>query len=235
MYLNVVQLAESFGVSESVIEGWVRDEGLPHVPERGRLLFDRARVATWAAQRGLAAKVGFLAPEPSPHRPGYRLGPLLEVGGIWRDVAEADLPRVLETVVSRLPTASPAVRQLLAQRVRAPGGVVWAPIGRGLALPHLRAPVALGREAGVLAALFLEEPLRTEEPAPDSLPVTRLLFFIAPSPRAHLELLARLGFALSRGGLRAPILEARPDAEILTAFAASDEADTGPQEREGEA
>src|SRR5439155_5728102 len=76
VYLNVVQLAESLGVEESVIEGWVRNEGLPHVPDRGHLLFDRAQVATWAAQRGLASKVGFLAPEAPRPRPGLRLEPL---------------------------------------------------------------------------------------------------------------------------------------------------------------
>src|ERR1044072_329218 len=74
MYLNVVQLAESFGVEESVIEGWVRDEGLPHVPERGRLLFDRPQVATWAAQRGLASKVGLLGPQPPAAHRGRATG-----------------------------------------------------------------------------------------------------------------------------------------------------------------
>ena len=63
MYLNVVELAESFGVSEKVVEDWIRDEGLPSVPDRGRLLFDRARVALWAAAHGLTARAGFLAPE----------------------------------------------------------------------------------------------------------------------------------------------------------------------------
>lgn len=29
MYLNVIQLAESLGVAESDVEGWIRDEGLP--------------------------------------------------------------------------------------------------------------------------------------------------------------------------------------------------------------
>ena len=29
MYLNLIQIAESFGVSEKVVEGWIRDEGLP--------------------------------------------------------------------------------------------------------------------------------------------------------------------------------------------------------------
>jgi PTS system nitrogen regulatory IIA component len=220
MYLNVVQLAESFGVAESVIEGWVRNEGLPHVPERGHLLFDRAQVATWAAQRGLASKVGFLAPE-TPHA-GRQLEPLLRAGGIWRDVAAPELQGALETVVGRLPGTTPAVRQLLLQRVRSPGGIVWAPIGGGLALPHLRLPVALGRESGILAMLFLREPLELREPGPDERPVARLLFFIAPSPRAHLELLAQLSAALTRGGLRRLVLDAAPDAELFASLAPSD-------------
>ena len=42
MYLNLIQIAESFGVSEKVVEDWVRKEGLPHTPDRGRLLFGMA-------------------------------------------------------------------------------------------------------------------------------------------------------------------------------------------------
>ena len=222
MYLNVVQLAESFGVEESVIQDWVRHEGLPHVPERGRLLFDRAQVAAWAAKRGLASKVGFLAPERARARPARRLEPLLRVGGIWRGVGAAELPGVLERIVAALPGATPAVRQLLAQRVRGANGITWAPIGGGLALPHLRAPVALGPESGVLALIFLDEALATDEPAPDQRPITRLLFFIAPSPRAHLELLAQLSEALTRGDLQRLLLEGAPDAELLAALGAAE-------------
>ena len=63
MYLNLTQIAESFGVSESIVEGWIRHEGLPHTPDRGVLLFDRAQVAQWALIHGLTAQAGFLAPE----------------------------------------------------------------------------------------------------------------------------------------------------------------------------
>jgi PTS system nitrogen regulatory IIA component len=62
MYLNLLEIAESFGVSEGVIEDWVRQEGMPHLNERGRLLFDRAQVADWAARRGLAVRAGFFGP-----------------------------------------------------------------------------------------------------------------------------------------------------------------------------
>lgn len=218
MYLNVIQLAESFGVEENVVEGWVRNEALPAIEDRGRLLFDRAQVVDWAARRGLVARAGFLAPLRTAGSAGRSVAALLHTGGIWRAVNSAGVPGVLERVVQDLPGATPAIRQLLAQRLRSQQGITWAPIGGGLALPHLRAPVALGPQSGTLALLLLSEPLMMSEPAPDSLPVTRLLFFIAPSPRAHLELLGQLSAALTRGDLRRLILAAAADAEIYAAL-----------------
>src|SRR5690349_14178367 len=147
MYLNLVQIAESFGVSGRVVEGWIRDEGLPHTPDRGRLIFDRAQVAQWAAERGLAAQAGFLAPETPAFATGARLEPLLRAGGIWRDVPGAELPARFERIVAALPGATPPMQQLLGQRLRAKGGINWAPVGGGFALPHLSARVALGRES----------------------------------------------------------------------------------------
>lgn len=221
MYLNVIQLAESFGVEESVIEGWVRGEGLPSVADRGRLLFDRAQVVSWAAARGLAAKAGFLAPERAASRSSGCLEPLLRAGGIWRDVRGDEVLSVLERVVHQLPGATPAVRELLGQRIRSRDGVTWAPVGGGFALPHLRVPVALGREAGTLALLMLSDALPLKEPPPDNLPITRLWFFIAPSPRAHLEMLAQLSSGLTRGGLRQLVQDGAPDEQILAALAAT--------------
>jgi nitrogen PTS system EIIA component len=221
MYLNVIQLAESLGVEENVLEGWVRNEGLPCIRDRGRLLFDRAQVVAWAATRGLAAKAGFLAPERFASGTERKLELLLRTGGIWRDVAASDVLDLLERVVTSVPGATPAVRQLLIQRLRSPDGVTWAPVGHGLALPHLRSPVALGRDAGTVALVILRDFLPLKEQPPDNIPVTRLLFFIAPSPRAHLELLAQFSTALTRGGLRQLVLDAAPDEQIFSALTAA--------------
>jgi PTS system nitrogen regulatory IIA component len=223
MYLNLIQIAESFGVSERVIEGWIRDEGLPHTSDRGRLLFDRAQVAQWAAKRGLASQIGFLAPERSAFATGFRLEPLLRAGGIFRDVGAEQLPVIIERVVSALPAASPPVRKLLVDRLRAPGGLTIAPIGGGFALPHPAARVALGRDSGTLALICLRDPVQLSEPV-DAVPVTRLFFFIAPSPRAHLDLLGRLGRLLKRGPARDLIIGHAPDEAIFEAIADSDSA-----------
>lgn len=224
MYLNLIQLAESFGVSEKVVEGWIRDEGLPHTPDRGVLLFDRAQVAQWAATRGLAAKAGFLTAASPALASVVRIGPLLRAGGIWRDVAAADLPDVFARVAAALPGVTPPVRDMLAQRFRTQAGVTMAPIGGGYALPHPATRVTLGRDAGAIAFILLRDALPPQALRVDDVPVTRLVFFIAPSPRAHLDLVGRLSRLLTRGTLREVLAKGGTDEEIFQSVDAADAA-----------
>ena len=222
MFLNIIELAQSLGVEESEVAGWIRNDGLPHITDRGRLLFDRVQVVTWAESHGLAAKVGFLAPERAKLHGGKKLETMLCTGGIWRDVPAASVHHLFAEIVAKLPGATPPVRQLLQQRLHTPNGISWALVGGGLALPHLRTPIALGRDAGIFAIVLLRDPLAVNEPAPDEQPVTRLLFFVAPSPRAHLEILAQLSTALLRGNLQTLINNGAPDDELFAAVAAAE-------------
>jgi PTS system nitrogen regulatory IIA component len=222
MFLNIIELAQSLGAEESEVEGWIRNDGLPHMTDRGRLLFDRTQVVAWAESHGLAAKVGFLAPQISRIQGGKKLEPMLRTGGIWRDIIAANVLNLFADIIDKLPGATPPVRQLLQQRFRVPNGISWALVGGGLALPHLRTPIALGRDAGIFAIVLLRDALAVNEPAPDQQAITRLLFFVAPSPRAHLEMLAQLSTALSRGNLRKLINDGVPDDELFAAVAATD-------------
>ena len=72
------------------------------------------------------------------------------------------------------------------------------------------------------------EPLPPDEASPDEVPITRLCFFIAPSPRAHLDLLARLSRSLTRGPLRELIANGAADEEILRVVETEDAAVTDP-------
>jgi PTS system nitrogen regulatory IIA component len=227
MYLNLTQIAESLGISEKLVERWIRDEGLPHTPDRGRLLFDRVQVAHWAATRGLAAKTGFLAPEAPAFSGGWQLEPLLRTGGIWRNVPSETLVEDFKQIVASLPGATPAIRQLLIQRLSTKDGLAYAPIGDGFALPHLSTRVTLGRESGTIALFLLREPLTLTGPMPDSVPITRLFFFVAPSPRAHLDLVGRLCRLLKLESTLQLILRGASDREIFRAVAEADKLGNG--------
>ena len=233
MYLNLIQIAESFGVSEKVVEGWIRDEGLPHTPDRRVLLFDRAQVAQWAATRGLAAKAGFLAAQNPSLTAALRLTPLLRAGGIWRDVPQAEVTGIFLRVARALPGVTPAVSGLLDQRLRLAGGVTYAPVGFGFALPHPATRITLGRDAGTLALILLRDGLALTEPRVDEVPVTRLFFFIAPSPRTHLDMVGRLSRLLSRAALREALGSGATDEDIFQVMTAADETLPEAGRREG--
>lgn len=235
MYLNLVEIAESFGVSEKVVEDWIRDEGLPHVPDRGRLLFDRARVAHWAAVHGLTARAGFLAPESGAFTSGLALAPMLRAGRIWRDVPASGVSDVLERAIEALSGVPQAVRALLGQRLRAKGGINWAPVGAGFALPHFSTRVTVGRDAGMVALIMLSDALPLDEPPPDGQDVMRLFFFIPPSPRAHLDMLARLSRAVGQGRLRGLVERGAPDEELFEALATADRCGGAESMGEGQA
>ena len=222
MYLNLIQIAESFGVSEKVVEGWIREEGMPNTPDRGRLLFDREQVAEWAAERGLAARAGFLAPQAAGLGTSLQVGALLRKGGIWRDVAGIEAAAVFEGIVNGMAGAPGPVKKLIGQRMRAEGGVTMAPVGGGFALPHPSARVTLGRDAGLVALVLMRDGIELAE-AVDEAAVKWLLFFIAPSPRAHLDLIARLSRLLGGGGLRELIVGGAGDEEIFGAVDGFDE------------
>jgi len=224
MYLNLIQVAESFGVSESAVLGWMKHDGLPFTQDRDRYLFDRAQVAQWAARRGMATKVGFLAPDPAAAAPFLKLGPLIRAGKVWRDVAPADLTGVYEQIVASLPGVTEPIRHLLGQRVRAHGGVTLAPVGGGIARPHPSDSLALGHDAGTIALIFLREGLRPDDTAVDDVPVRRLFFFVSPSPRGHFDILANLSRGIVKGSLRQLAEREAPDEEIFHAFDAIDEA-----------
>ena len=228
MFLNIIELAESLGVEESEVESWIRNDGLPHVTDRRRLLFDRAQVVDWASSRGLAAKVGFLAPERAKAPAKSASKPCSAPAASGATFPPPKLPSLFAEIMAKLPGATPPVRQMLQHRLRAPNGISWALVGGGFALPHLRTPIALGRDAGIFAIVLLRDALAVNEPAPDEQPVTRLLFFVAPSPRTHLEILARLSTALTRGTLRQVINEGVSDDEIFAAVAAAE--NTGKKE-----
>jgi nitrogen PTS system EIIA component len=230
MYINLIQIAESFGVSEQVVTEWVRREGMPHVHDRDRILFERSQVMDWAARRGLGGLGGFLS-EPAPSQANAQeLVTLLKRGGIWRDIAPQDLGALFERIVRGLPGLPTAIMNLLVQRILAPGGITPAPVGGGFALPHPTMRVALGENCALTALIELDSPW-TGIQAPDKIPVTRLLFFISPTPRLHVNMLGLLARSIASGQLAQALDQGADDEALFDIFASSANPDQTPGAR----
>jgi PTS system nitrogen regulatory IIA component len=219
MYLNLTQIAESFGVSEHAVTEWVRKENMPHVHDRDRLLFEKGQVLAWAARKGLAANAGFLSEQPPSLAGTPDLAALLRRGGIWRDIPPVELPKVFERVLDALPALTPAVRHMLAHRMSTPDGLTAAPTGRGFALPHPTSGVFLG-ESGALISLIQLNAAWPWAEAPDGIPITRLLFFLSPTPRQHVNMLGMLARCISSGILGQALDEGADDEALIRALAA---------------
>jgi PTS system nitrogen regulatory IIA component len=222
VYLNLIEVAESFGVSEKVVEEWIQHKALPYVMDRGRLLFDRARVADWAGSHGLTARTGFLAPEEGVFGETLALAPLLARGGVWRDIAAEDVLSVFEKIILSLPKLSSNEQRLLTQRIHSEKGIVWAPVGKGFALPHFSTRISLGHDKGFIALVFLKEAFTFCEATPDNEPIKRLIFFVPPFPRAHLGILARLNRLIAQGHLAQLDEKEASTEEWIEAFSALD-------------
>lgn len=217
MYLNLIQIAESFGVSEQVVLEWVRSEGMPHVHDRDRILFEQDQVMTWAARNGLAANAGFLAQPVPALASALDLSALTRRGSIWRDVTPGDLTGVLGRIVRGLPNTPTTVREMLARRIATPGGLTTAPVGRGFALPHPAKGAFLGEACALVALILLSAPLEGVA-GPDGIPVTRLLFFISPTPRLHVNMLGLLARCVASGALDQALDRGADDEELRKAL-----------------
>ncbi len=232
MYLSLLEVAESFGVSERAVEQWIREDDFPGIRERGRWVFDRALVIAWGAGRGVATRSGFLSLKRHGTDDTVRIETLLRRGGVHRGVAPDDVRGVLEEIVLAMPGVTAVVAPLLRARVRSRTGIAWAPVGLGLALPHVRHGAALGPESGTVAVLHLTDRLPDADSAPDPVPVTRLWFFLAPTPRTHLDILARLSRGLHEGPLHDVAFGAATDAELFAAVARMDHEEDTRRSRE---
>lgn len=229
MYLNLTQIAEAFGVSEHTIIDWVRKEGMPHVHDRDRRLFERTLVMSWAASHGIVPRAEFLSQTAMVMGTGPELEILLRRGGIWHDVAPRDLPTMLNRIVGSLPGVTDEARNLLAARLAAPEGVSVSPVGKGVGLALPTISFFFGGSSSLAALIRLSAPWPDTDP-PDGLPVNTLLFFISPTPRKHVILLSRLEQAVTTTGIDRALQDGADDETLIRILADATASPAGTRE-----
>lgn len=224
MQLTVKDAAQALNVGEKTIYRWIQTGGLPAYRVAGQYRINRAMLFEWATSK----RINFTPDEPSSGAPGGGTAPMvntsvpavslaqaLRQGGIHYRIEGTTLEEVFQHVVALMNLPDTVNRPFLRQALLAREQLQSTGIGEGIALPHLRNPGVLELQSPRIFLGFLEHPL--EFSAIDGHPVRILFCPLAPNVRVHLQLLARITFALRNPHFKGLIMREASREEILAA------------------
>jgi PTS system nitrogen regulatory IIA component len=211
MQLTVRDAARLLGVTEQVLERWVRRGELPAQLVDDRYRFNRIELLEWAAQRKMPVSAEILEEPGLSARALPTLSQAVRTGGIHRGLVGGDKDRLLREMVLRLPAPPGFDREFLFQMVRAREHLGSTSLGNGIAIPHPREPIVLRVDRPAVAIYLADPPVDFGEGPP----VHTLCLLVSPSTRLHLHLLAAVAAVLRDPAVAAKLAARAPDEEIL--------------------
>ena len=211
MQLTVRDAARLLGVTEQVLERWIRRGELPAQLVDDRYRLNRIELLEWAAQHKIPVSAEILEEPGLMARAMPTLSQAVRAGGIHRGLTGGDRDRLLRQMVERLPAPPGFDREFLFQMVRAREHLGSTSLGNGIAIPHPREPIVLRVDRPAVAIYFADPPVDFG----DGPPVHTLCLLVSPSTRLHLHLLAAVAAVLRDPAVAAQLAARAPDAEIL--------------------
>lgn len=229
MELSVRESARLLNVTEKTIYRWIKQGTLPAYRINEQYRFNRAELLEWATSRRINVSAEIFA-EPANGCPPVGLAEAIRAGGIHYRVAGGEKVAALRCAVELMPLPEEVDRAFVFQVFLARESLGSTAVGNGIASPHVRNPVVMHVPRPMVTLCFLEQPIEFD--SLDGQPVHTLFTMLSPTVRAHLQMLARLSFALrqpdfaeviARHGSREEIVKASEavDRRVLAVSAAS--------------
>jgi PTS system nitrogen regulatory IIA component len=194
MQLTVRDVGKLLDVSEATVTRWIKQRGLPAQHVGGQYRFNRAELLEWATAARVKISAEVFDRLEGESEPVPSLEGALEAGGVFYGLPDTNKERALRALVGVLPLPTGIDRELLLRLFLAREASASTGIGDGIALPHVRNPIVLNVTRPMVTLCYLEKPV--DFGALDGKPVQVLFSLISPTMRSHLQLLARLSFAL---------------------------------------
>jgi PTS system nitrogen regulatory IIA component len=213
MQLTVRDVSEVLDVSEATVTRWIKQRGLPARHVAGQYRFNRAELLEWATVNGVKVSVALFKDFDDEDEPAPGIAEALERGGIFYQLRDSNRDRALRALVEVLPLPDGVDRELLFRLFLAREASASTAVGEGIAIPHVRNPIVLHVPRPMLTLCFLERPV--DFGALDSKPVGVLFSVISPTTRGHLQILARLSFALHDAKFKDAVASQAPRETIL--------------------
>jgi PTS system nitrogen regulatory IIA component len=137
----------------------------------------------------------------------------LERGGVFFDVGGATREEALRSIMALMKLDDEGDRETLLHLLLARDTAAVVPVGGGIAIPHVRNPIALSLDEPSITLFFLGQPVDFN--APDGQPVFALFFLVSPTTRVHLQMLAKVAFLLRNGAFREAIRNREPATRLI--------------------
>jgi len=226
MDLSIREVARLLGVTEQIVNRWLREKAIPVHRLHDQPRFNRVEIQEWAAARGLRISPDFSETGPTPAA-SSSLRAAIERGGIYHDLPGSTPEEVLDAI-TRLPGIPERVdRALLRQLLVGREALMSTGIGGGIAIPHPRDPLVVHVPEPIVLACFLKQPVDFH--AVDGMPVRAVFALLSPSIRTHLRILARLTYALHDGTLSKLLQNRAGAAAILDRLGAIEAKEEAPK------
>jgi PTS system nitrogen regulatory IIA component len=221
MKLTVRDAAKLLHTTERAVYGWIRDKSIPVHRVNDDYRFHRSELLEWATSRGMRiASQEFHEPELNGSPP-LSFAQALEAGGVHYGVPGTDRESVLRSVVERMPIDA-SDRSVVYDFLVAREALGSTGVGEGIAIPHVRNPIALGVDRPSITLCFLDRPVSFD--AIDGKPVNTIFSVVSPTIRGHLRLLSSIAAALHDHAFKSAVLSRKPKEQLLREARRVDEA-----------
>jgi PTS system nitrogen regulatory IIA component len=212
MRVTVREAADLLNAPEAKIYAWIESGDLPAHRINDQYRINRSELLEWATERNLpVAPALFHEAEEDERIPS--MAESLERGGVFHDVGGTTREEVLRSIIALLKLEDEGDRETLLQLLLARDAAAVVAVGDGIAIPHVRNPIALSSDEPSLTLCFLRHPVGFE--APDGKPVFALFFLVSPTTRVHLQMLAKIAFLLRDPAFREAIRSRAPAARLI--------------------
>lgn len=210
---SLEKMAQALDLPAATVERWIRQGRIPIRIKGADCVFSRSALEKWAGTHGLTFTLPQKSAEPITAVIPETLLVAMNRGGVHYSVGGDAVASVLKSAVERMDFLDPATKSALHERLLERESLASTGIGRGIAVPHPRAPIPGVIESPAIVTCFLKTPVNFG--AVDDQPVFALFVLISTTIQEHLRLLSRLSYCLRNDEFIRFLRTAPSDASLL--------------------
>ncbi|MCU7497268.1 MAG: PTS transporter subunit EIIA [Ignavibacteria bacterium] len=210
MDLSIKDVANLLMLEKKEIEKLVKKKLIPSKIIQDKVRFNKQAIIEWALLNNKPLNLS-----DSSHFSEFRfdgLTSILDEESFYLNCSFTESDYV-EEMVRMLRLKEDIDRNVIAELLISREKLMSTAIGNGIALPHPRIPIILGREKPLICFFFPEKPLNIE--SVDGEAVHTLILLVSQTIKQHLFMLAHLSYLLSKEEFRKALKNRIPTGEIL--------------------